>query len=179
MNQTNQSPSFSFLSINRILQEEKLLISGDLSFNFIRSVTQIIETKYKSANTVIEIDSSSCRLAGTLLCSHLLKTLFALYNTEPLIGSEEQSTKNQSVPSMLIFVSILYSLVYCLLVHTSMNTIRERIIRFPQLFFLKRDLTGNMGMLRHFPSEMVNTVLKELISYELLRQGRMSFKSFV
>ncbi|CAF1665201.1 unnamed protein product [Adineta ricciae] len=28
-----------------------------------------------------------------------------------------------------------------------------------------------MGLLRHYPSEMVNTVLKELVSYELLRQG--------
>ncbi|CAF1253382.1 unnamed protein product [Adineta ricciae] len=142
------------MDVLKTLQDENQLISGDLSFNFIRNVTQIIETKYKSANAIIQIDSSSCRLAGTLLCSHLLKTLFALYNTDPLITSEEQSTRSQSIS-----------------IHTNMNTIRERIFRFPQLFFLKSDLTGNMGLLRHYPSEMVNTVLKELVSYELLRQG--------
>ncbi|CAF1686737.1 unnamed protein product, partial [Adineta ricciae] len=122
------------MDVLKTLQDENQLISGDLNFNFIRNVTQIIETKYKSTNAIIQIDSSSCRLAGTLLCSHLLKTLFALYNTDPLITSEEQSTRSQSIS-----------------IHTNMNTIRERIFRFPQLFFLKSDLTGNMGLLRHYP----------------------------
>ncbi|CAF1086183.1 unnamed protein product, partial [Rotaria sordida] len=142
------------MDILKILQDQKQLICADLSFNFIRNVTQIIETKYKSTNIVMEIDSSSCRLAGTLLCSHLLKTLFTLYNTEPIIMPEERSTNIQSIS-----------------IHSNINTIRERIIRFPQLFFLKRDLTGSMGLLRHYPSEIVNTVLDELICYELIRQG--------
>lgn len=42
----------------------------------------------------------------------------------------------------------------------------------PQLFFIKRDLTGSMGLLRHYPTDLVNNVLDELISYELIRQGR-------
>jgi len=41
-----------------------------------------------------------------------------------------------------------------------------------QLFFLKRDLTGSMGLLRHFPTELVNTVIDELLNYQLIRQGR-------
>jgi hypothetical protein len=41
-----------------------------------------------------------------------------------------------------------------------------------QLYFLKRDLTGPMGLLRHFPTDLVNTVLNELLQYELIRQGR-------
>ena len=59
-----------------------------------------------------------------------------------------------------------------ILVHSTMNTIRERIFKMPQLIFLKRDLTGPMGLLRHFPTDMVNTVLDELVNYELIRKGR-------
>jgi hypothetical protein len=53
-----------------------------------------------------------------------------------------------------------------------MNTIRERIFQMPQLIFVKRDLTGPMGLLRHFPTDMVNSALNELTEYELIRQGR-------
>ncbi|CAF3129255.1 unnamed protein product [Rotaria sp. Silwood2] len=41
----------------------------------------------------------------------------------------------------------------------------------PQLIFLKRDLTGPMGLLRHFPTDLVNSALNELANYELIRQG--------
>ncbi|CAF1292339.1 unnamed protein product [Rotaria sordida] len=41
-----------------------------------------------------------------------------------------------------------------------------------QVFFIKRDLTGSMGLLRHYPTDLVNNVLGELINYELVRQGR-------
>jgi hypothetical protein len=53
-----------------------------------------------------------------------------------------------------------------------MNTIQERIFQMPQLFFLKRDLTGPMGLLRHFPTDIVNTALDELAEIELIREGR-------
>ena len=53
-----------------------------------------------------------------------------------------------------------------------MNKIRQRILSLPNLFFLKGDLTGTMGLLRHFATDMVNTVLDELIKYELIRLGR-------
>ena len=42
----------------------------------------------------------------------------------------------------------------------------------PQLIFHKRDLTGPMGLLRHFPTDLVNSALTELANYELIRQGR-------
>jgi len=58
------------------------------------------------------------------------------------------------------------------LVHSTMNTIRERIFQMSQLFFLKRDLTGSMGLLRHFPTDMVNSVIEELTNCQLIRQGR-------
>ncbi len=58
------------------------------------------------------------------------------------------------------------------LVHTTLNKIRERILQIPDLFFLKRDLTGSMGLLRHYQTDIVNTVLDEFINYEFLRQGR-------
>ena len=59
-----------------------------------------------------------------------------------------------------------------ILVHSTMNAIRERIFKMLQLIFLKRDLAGPMGLLRHFPTDMVNTVLDELANYELIRKGR-------
>lgn len=56
----------------------------------------------------MEIDSSSCRLAGTLLCTHLLKTLFTLYNTEPIIIPEEKSSTIKSISSKFIFSLIFH-----------------------------------------------------------------------
>ncbi|CAF5058959.1 unnamed protein product, partial [Rotaria magnacalcarata] len=53
-----------------------------------------------------------------------------LYNTSPLLPNE-LSTRNQILP-----------------IQTSLNTIREYIFEINQLFFLKRDLTGPMGVLR-------------------------------
>lgn len=49
----------------------------------------------------------------------------------------------------------------------------------PQLIFLKRDLTGPMGLLRHFPTDLVNSILNELVNCELLRQGREYLFTFV
>ncbi|CAF4122533.1 unnamed protein product [Adineta steineri] len=80
--------------------------------------------------------------------------LFAFYNVNPVVYNQEtninQMTSTQS----------------------TINTIRQRIIQMPQLIFLKRDLTEPMGLLRHFPTDLVNSVLNELSSYELSRQGR-------
>ena len=42
----------------------------------------------------------------------------------------------------------------------------------PQLFFLKRNLTGSMDLLRHFSTNMVNTIIEELTKYQLIPQGR-------
>lgn len=50
--------------------------------------------------------------------------------------------------------------------------IRDQILRLPQLFFLKRDLTGPMGPVRHYSSDSVNLILSELTKAELIRQGR-------
>ncbi len=68
----------------RQLQDHNQLQYDDTSFAFIRNVTQLIENKYSSTNVILEIQSSSCRVAGYLLCSHLIKMLFAIYNVEPL-----------------------------------------------------------------------------------------------
>jgi hypothetical protein len=38
-----------------------------------------------------------------------------------------------------------------------------------KLFFLKHYLTGTMGLLRHFPPEIVNIILEELINCELIQ----------
>jgi hypothetical protein len=56
---------------------------------FIRNATDLIENKYSSTNVVLEIQTSSCRLAGQLFCSHLLKMLFALYNVEPALPDQK------------------------------------------------------------------------------------------
>ncbi|CAF4711177.1 unnamed protein product, partial [Rotaria sp. Silwood2] len=54
------------MEILKILQEQKKLQYDDISVAFIRNATQLIENKYPSTNIILEIDSSSCRLAGYL-----------------------------------------------------------------------------------------------------------------
>ena len=88
----------------RTLQEQNQFIYDDVSFNFIRNVTQIIECKYSSTNKILQIDSSSCRLAGTLLCTHLLKMLFALYDTESVFEPEEKTMNIQTISSKLFIL---------------------------------------------------------------------------
>ena len=73
------------LIICRLLRDQNQLQYDDTSLTFIRHVTSLIENKYSSTNGILEIQSSSCRLAGHLLCSHLLKMLFALYNVDPML----------------------------------------------------------------------------------------------
>jgi len=65
------------------------LLTPDTSLHFIRSVILLIEELYPSTNVIIEIEARSCRLAGQLMCTYLMKMLFSLYNIEPM--SEEQS----------------------------------------------------------------------------------------
>ncbi|CAF4932540.1 unnamed protein product, partial [Rotaria sp. Silwood2] len=79
--------------------------------------------------------------------------LFALYNVEPVVPNDKKPT------------------IETISLHSTTNKIRERIFQMPQLFFLKRDLTGSMGLLRHFSTDMVNIIIDELIKYQLLRQG--------
>ena len=47
-------------------------------------LTNLIEAKYPYSNVVLEIQPSSSRIAGWLVCSHLVKMLFSLYNIEPV-----------------------------------------------------------------------------------------------
>ncbi|CAM4827034.1 unnamed protein product [Rotaria magnacalcarata] len=141
------------IEILTLLQEQNKLQYDDTTFSFIRNVTQIIQHKYPSTNTVLQVQSSSCRLAGNLLCTHLLKMLLAIYNIEPILPND----KTLQIESISI--------------HSTTNKIRKHIFNMPQLFFLKRDLTGSMGLLRHFPLDIVNTVMDELINYQLIRQG--------
>jgi hypothetical protein len=62
-------------------------------------VTHIIQNKYPSTNCILEIKSSSCRLAGQIFCSHLLKMLFAFYNVEPVL-SDHQTNIIETIPSI-------------------------------------------------------------------------------
>ncbi|CAF4916752.1 unnamed protein product, partial [Rotaria magnacalcarata] len=137
----------------KILRGQNQLEHNDTSLIFIRNITYIIENKYPSANMILEIKSPSCRLAGQLLCSHLFKMLFAFYNVNPILCNLETNMN----PTTSI--------------QSTINNIQQRIIQMPQLIFLKRDLTGPMGLLRHFPTDLVNSVLTELVNCELIRQG--------
>lgn len=132
--------------------------------------TLLIEELYSSANPIIEIEASSCRLAGQLMCTYLMKMLFLLYNVES--STEEQEQSMMDVQSSEYIFEIINQKMNLFQVSSASRTIRQRILNQPKLFFLKRDLTGPMGLVRHFPSESVNLVLDELISYELIRQGR-------
>lgn len=85
----------------RDLQNQNKLKYDDTSFIFIRNALQIIETKYPVTNTTLEISSSSCRVAGNLFCTYLLKMLFAIYNTEPLLKNNNLNN-NESYSSKTI-----------------------------------------------------------------------------
>jgi len=67
------------------MQDDKLLHYDDTGSLFIRHATQLIENKFPISNDVLEIQPSSCRIAGNLLCNYLLKILFAIYNVEPVL----------------------------------------------------------------------------------------------
>ena len=98
--------------------------------------------------------------------------LFAIYiYVEPVLANDESITI-ESISSKKIHICSQLILGKIDLVHSTANKIRERIFLMPQLIFLKRDLTGTMGLLRHFPVDMVNTMLDELTKYEFIRQGR-------
>ncbi|CAF3932869.1 unnamed protein product [Rotaria sp. Silwood1] len=142
------------LEILKILQDQNQLKYDDTSFSFIRNATQVIENKYSSQTMVLEIQSSSCHLTGYLFCSHLIKMLFEIYNIEPVLLNDKKTA------------------IETISLHSTTNKIRERILQIPHLFFLKRDLTGSMGLLRHFSTDMVNTIIDEFTKYQLLRQGR-------
>lgn len=73
----------------RRLKNADRLSTPNTSLHFIRSATLLIEELYPSTNAVIEIEARSCRLAGQLMCTYLMKMLFAFYNIEPM--SEEES----------------------------------------------------------------------------------------
>ncbi|CAF4822880.1 unnamed protein product [Rotaria sp. Silwood1] len=141
------------IEILKELQEQDQLQYDNTNFIFIRNAAQIIETKYSSINNTLEIEASSCRLAGILFCNVLRKMFFALYNVEPVLESE----KTPIIESMSL--------------HSTTKQIRKIILNMPQLFFKKRDLTGPMGLLRHHATDMVNIVIDELIEYQLIRQG--------
>ncbi|CAF3230326.1 unnamed protein product [Rotaria sp. Silwood2] len=142
------------IEILKELQEQNQIQYDNTNFMFIRNVAQILETKYSSINNTLEIEASSCRLAGVLFCNLLLKMLFALYDVEPVLASEKKTI----IESMSL--------------HSTTKQIHQIVFNMPQLFFKKRDLTGPMGLLRHHATDMVNIVIDELIEYELIRQGR-------
>jgi hypothetical protein len=161
-----------YFILYRNVRDQNELRYDDTSLVFVRNIKQLIENQYPATNLIVEIRSSSCHLAGQILCSHLLKMLFEFYNVDPAVP-EQQLITTETIPSIDIFE--LYLTINILknvnLVQSTINKIRERIINIPSLFFVKRDLTGPMGLLRHYPTDMVNTVLDQLISHELIRQG--------
>lgn len=76
----------------------------DTSLHFIQSATLLIEELYPSTNSTIEIETTSCRLAGQLMCTYLMKMLFAFYDTEPM--SEEQLEISKELQSGRIICTI-------------------------------------------------------------------------
>ncbi|CAF3129238.1 unnamed protein product [Rotaria sp. Silwood2] len=87
------------LEILKILRDQNQLDYNDTSLTFIRNITYIIENKYPSTNMILEIKAPSCRLAGQLLCSHLLKMLFAFYNVNPVLSNQE-TNMNPTISSI-------------------------------------------------------------------------------
>lgn len=90
--------------LNRILKDQNQLIYDDTSLNFIHHTTQLIENKYPSTNLVLQIESSSTRLAGYLFCNYLRKMFIELYNISPLVPNE-LTNRNETVPSKIFLCS--------------------------------------------------------------------------
>ena len=96
--------------IDRQLQEENLLQHDDNTFSFIRNTTQLIEKKYPLTNHVLKIQSSSCRIAGHLVCDYLIKMLFAIYNVEPILPKDDMfitQSESSNIDSVLSCVCLL------------------------------------------------------------------------
>jgi hypothetical protein len=51
---------------------------------------------------VLEIQSSSCRLAGKILCTYLFKMMLALYNTDPVFTNQNKN-KIESFSSKKVY----------------------------------------------------------------------------
>ncbi|CAF3275618.1 unnamed protein product [Rotaria sp. Silwood2] len=84
------------IEVLELLRSQNQLKYKDTSLTFIRNVTRFIENKYPSSNGVLEMQSSSCNLAGRLVCSHLLKMLLALYDIEPIVPNVNKNKIDSS-----------------------------------------------------------------------------------
>ncbi|CAF3683536.1 unnamed protein product [Rotaria sp. Silwood1] len=84
------------IEVLELLRSQNQLHYEDTSLTFIRNVTSFIENKYPSSNGILEIQSSSCDLAGRLVCSHLLKMLLALYDVEPIVPNVKKNKVDSS-----------------------------------------------------------------------------------
>ncbi|CAF4051774.1 unnamed protein product, partial [Rotaria sordida] len=157
------------LIVARLIGKREFVLSRNGTKKFYNKIRQYQELsqleKSDDVNYGSRIGKSAeilCKLAGTSqivkiaieILHHLLKMLFAIYNVDPVHIDDKKTTTEA------------FSL------YSTTNKIRERILQMPQLFFVKRDLTGSMGLLRHFSTDMINTIIDELTKYRLLRQGR-------
>ena len=82
------------------------------------------------------------------------------------------TTLNTNQVKMMISRSILQSVSWpdasiitlrLIIVESNIKTIRSRILLMSQLFFVKRDLTGPMGIVRHYRADIVNSAINELV----------------
>jgi hypothetical protein len=88
------------------MQDNNLLQYDVTSLTFICTATQSIENKYSFTNDILEIDSSSCHVAGNLLCTYLLKMLLEIYNVKPILPNDNMCNI-ESVSSKRRFSFIL------------------------------------------------------------------------
>lgn len=67
-----------------MLREQGKLKNDDNDADFVQNATIMVETMYPNVNKKVDIEASSCHLAGHLMCTYLMKMLFTIYNVDPL-----------------------------------------------------------------------------------------------
>lgn len=97
--QQDQEHRFAIMSmiLSRIYREQFPTLIDDVGASFIRNVTPIIAMISPIANSHESIQASSCLLAGRLMCNHLIKMLFCLYDTETKPNEDGNMKMHRSI----------------------------------------------------------------------------------
>lgn len=85
------------MSMTRIYREKYPTIINDVGPSFIHNVTPIISIISPKGKSHESIEASSCLLAGRLMCNHLIKMLFCLYDTKTIPDDDSNLKKHHSI----------------------------------------------------------------------------------
>lgn len=80
-----------------MLNTRKQLQNNDVSQQFVRNATLLVENVYPNTGTQkFQIDKRSCQFAALLMCNNLTKMLFAIYNVDPVTDTQKRCKNSAS-----------------------------------------------------------------------------------